>query len=344
MSNSLFNHSRRHFVKTAGIAGAGIIAMPWSTNASAADFVYKIGTDLPASHPLNIRLKEAGATIKKETNGVMELRVFPNNQLGGDPAMFTQLRAGALEFFTISGANVLSTLVPKTSISGLGFAFKNYQQVFQAMDGGLGKLLRSHISNAGLVVMDNVWDNGFRQITSNTKPIISPDDLKNFKIRVPIGKLWISLFESLGAAPSGISFNEVYSALQTHVVDGQENALAVASVAKLYEVQKYCSISNHMWDGFWLLGNKAAWDKLPQQIQEVVSRNLNASALLQRQDVASLNANLQKTLEQKNMIFNVVDPAPFQEKLRKRNFYADWKKEFGEEEWSLLEQVTGKLV
>jgi TRAP-type C4-dicarboxylate transport system substrate-binding protein len=99
-----------------------------------------------------------------------------------------------------------------------------------------------------------------------------------------------------------------------------------------------------MWDGFWLLGNRAAWDRLPPKIQEIVSRNLNASALKQRKDVADLNAMLQKTLEEKGMVFNTADPAPFREKLRKNGFYAAWKRDFGDEEWDLLEKVTGKLV
>jgi TRAP-type C4-dicarboxylate transport system substrate-binding protein len=118
----------------------------------------------------------------------------------------------------------------------------------------------------------------------------------------------------------------------------------VTNVSKLYEVQKYCSMSNHMWDGFWLLGNKAAWDRLPAKIQEVVSRNFNAYALKERQDVADLNSKLQKTLEDKGMVFNTLDPAPFRDRLREGGFYAAWKKEFGDEEWDLLEKVTGKLA
>ena len=210
--------------------GAAAITGPWVHTAHAAEFEFKFGTNLPATHPLSARLIEAAKAIKEQTDGKLNIRVFPNNQLGGDPAMFTQLRSGALEFFTVSGANALSSLVPKAALSGVGFAFKSYDQVWQGMDGDLGKHIRAQITGAGLVVMDRIWDNGFRQITNNVKPITSVADLSGMKIRVPIGKLWISLFESLGAAPSGISFNEVYSALQTRVVDGQENPLAIASV------------------------------------------------------------------------------------------------------------------
>jgi tripartite ATP-independent transporter DctP family solute receptor len=337
--------ARRQFlITTAGTVAATAIGAPWIRRAQAAEFSYKFGSDLPASHPMNVRMKEAADAILKETDGRLEIKLFPNNQLGGDPDMFAQLRAGALEFFTLSGANMLSSLVPKTSISGVGFAFKNYDQVFQALDGELGSYLRGLITKAGLVVQDKVWDNGFRQITSSVKPITGPHDLSGMKIRVPPGKLWISLFESLSAAPTALSFNEVYSALQTKVVEGQENALAVADVSKLYEVQKYCSLTNHMWDGFWYLGNRAAWERLPAGVRDIFTKHVNAAALLERKDVAQLNASLQKTLETKGLIFNAPDPEPFRETLRKAGFYANWKKTFGDEEWALLEKVTGKLV
>ncbi|MFM0203392.1 TRAP transporter substrate-binding protein [Paraburkholderia fungorum] len=341
--------NRRSFLvagagSVAAAAASSMVGAPWIKRAQAAEFSYKVGTDLPASHPLNVRIQEASNAILKETDGRMEIRVFPNNQLGGDPDMFAQLRAGALEFFTLSGANALSSLVPKAAISGVGFAFKNYDQVFGALDGELGAYLRGLITKGGLVVQDKVWDNGFRQITSSGKPIKSPADLQGMKIRVPPGRLWISLFRALSAAPTSISFNEVYSALQTRVVEGQENALAVVDTAKLYEVQKYCSMTSHMWDGFWFLGNRAAWEKLPANVRDIVSKNLNASALQQRKDVAQLNSSLQKALEGKGLAFNQPDMDSFRDMLRKGGFYAEQKQFFGEEEWGLLEKVTGKLA
>jgi TRAP-type transport system periplasmic protein len=324
-------------------SGAAAITGPWVHTAHAAEFEFKFGTNLPATHPLSARLIEATKAIKEQTDGKLNIRVFPNNQLGGDPAMFTQLRSGALEFFSVSGANALSSLVPKAALSGVGFAFKTYDQVWQGMDGDLGKHIRAQITGAGLVVMDRIWDNGFRQITNNVKPIVNISDLAGMKIRVPIGKLWISLFESLGAAPSGISFNEVYSALQTRVVDGQENPLAIASVARLYEVQKYCSLTNHMWDGFWVLANKRAWDRMPARVQEIAAKNFNEFALLQRKDIAEMNSQLRKSLEEKGMVFNTADPLSFRDKLRSSGYYANWHKEFGDEAWAALEKFAGKL-
>jgi tripartite ATP-independent transporter DctP family solute receptor len=166
--------------------------------------------------------------------------------------MLSQIRSGGVEFFTLSGL-ILATLVPAASINGIGFAFPDYDTVWKAMDGDLGAYIRGEITKANLVVMDKIWDNGFRETTSSTKPINGPDDFKGFKIRVPVSPLWTSMFKAFDAAPASINFSEVYSALQTKIVEGQENPLAIISTAKLYEVQKYCSLTNHMWDGFWFL-------------------------------------------------------------------------------------------
>jgi TRAP-type transport system periplasmic protein len=159
--------------------------------------------------------------------------------------------------------------------------------------------------------MDRIWDNGFRQITTSTKAIVEPADLQALNLRVPISALWVSLFQSLGAAPGGIDFAEVYAALQARIFDGQENPLAIISTARLNEVQTYCSLTNHMWDGWWVLMNRPAWERLPPSIQEVVSKNLNAAASEQRRD---------------------------------SGYYVHWRNNFGEEAWSLLEEATGILT
>jgi tripartite ATP-independent transporter DctP family solute receptor len=192
--------------------------------------------------------------------------------------------------------------------------------------------------------MEKIWDNGFRQITTSTKPITQPADLRGLKIRVPVSALWTSLFRSLGAAPTSINFTEAYSALQTKVVDAQENPLLIISTAKLYEVQKYCSLTNHMWDGWWFLVNRRAWQRLPPDIQELVAKNLNAAAVAQREDVAKTNAKYKDELASKGLIFNEVDPTPFREVLQQSGFYLEWKKKIGEETWQALEQTTGKLA
>ncbi|MEH3148402.1 MAG: TRAP transporter substrate-binding protein [Methylobacterium frigidaeris] len=334
--------SRRRFAAL-GAASAIGAALPLR-HAHAAEFTLKWGTNVPESHPLNIHARKAAEALKEATGGRIELQLFANNQLGGDADMFSQLRSGALECFTLSGVNVLSTLLPSAAIYGVGFAFKDYPTLWNALDGRLGAHLRGQIAKAGFVVMDRIWDNGFRQVTTSTRPIVQPADLKGLKIRVPVSALWTSLFKSLGAAPTGINFAEVYSSLQTRIVDGQENPPAIISAAKLYEVQKYCSVTNHMWDGWWFLMNRRIWAQIPPDLQETFARVINAAAMAEREEVARQNASLKADLAAKGLIFNDVDPAPFREALTEAGFYKEWKGRFGAESWAILEEATGPLA
>jgi tripartite ATP-independent transporter DctP family solute receptor len=335
--------SRRALLKaSAASAVISSVGAPFLARAQAAEFSYKYANNLPDTHPLNTRAKDMAAAIKAETNGKFDLQIFPNNQLGSDTDMLSQIRSGGIEFFTLSGL-ILSTLVPAASINGIGFAFPDYDTVWKAMDGDLGAYVRGEIKKAGLEVMDKIWDNGFRQTTSSTKPINGPDDFKGFKIRVPVSPLWTSMFKAFEAAPASINFAEVYSALQTKVVEGQENPLAIISTAKLYEVQKYCSLTNHMWDGFWFLANRRAWQAVPADVQAIVAKHINAAAVLERADVAKLNAGLQQDLAGKGLVFNQPVVAPFRDKLRSAGFYAEWKGKYGDQAWELLEKSVGKL-
>ena len=335
--------SRRTLLKvSAASAVLGGIGAPYVARAQSAEFSYKFANNLPESHPLVARAREMSAAIKTETNGRFDLQVFPNNQLGSDTDVLSQVRSGGVEFFTLSGL-ILATLVPAASINGIGFAFPDYPTVWKAMDGDLGAYVRGEIKKAGLEVMDKIWDNGFRQTTSSTKPINGPDDFKGFKIRVPVSPLWTSMFKAFEAAPASINFSEVYSALQTKVVEGQENPLAIISTAKLYEVQKYCSLTNHMWDGFWFLANRRAWEAVPADMRAIVAKHINAAAVKEREDVAKLNAGLQAELASKGLTFNQPNVAPFRDKLRSAGFYAEWKGKYGDEAWALLEKAVGKL-
>lgn len=326
-------------------AAAGALAAPFirPAGAATAEFSYKIANNQPLTHPSNIRLAEAVKRILEETSGRVDIQVFPSNQLGADTDVLGQLRSGGVEFFQLSPV-ILSTLVPNASISGIGFAFPDYDTVWKAMDGDLGAYARGEIEKAGLVVMEKIWDNGYRQTTSSKTPIVTPKDLEGFKIRVPVSPLWTSMFSAFGSAPASINFAEVYTALQTGIVDGQENPLAIMQVAKMWEVQKYLSMTNHMWDGFWLLGNRRAWNALPEDAQEIVAKNFNASAMEQRADVMAMNNSLKADLEKQGFVFNDVDPKPFEDKLRSAGFYADWKKTYGDDAWAILEAAIGRQL
>jgi len=340
---SMSSMTRRKFMRTTSAAASGVALFGILTRrGDAAEFVYRYANNNVIAHPMNIRLREAVDKIKEESGGRMEIQLFPNSQLGGDSDMLSQLRTGAIQMFNLSGL-ILATYVPVASINGIGFAFKDYDQVWPAMDGALGAFVRSGIAKAGLYAFNNMWDNGYRQITSSTHPINTPDDIKGFKIRVPVSPLWTSMFKALGASPTSININEVYSALQTKIVEGQENPLSLINLFKFYEVQKYVSFTNHMWDGFWTLANAKAWADLPKDLQEIVARNINGAALKEREDVRQLNDSLQGDLTQKGMVFNKTDAEKFRATLRTAGFYAEWKGKYGAEAWAALEKQVGSL-
>ena len=336
-------HINRRQVLVQGTALMVAPALVLPRYANAAEFTYKFGTNVPATHPLNVRAMEACERILKETNGQVQINVFPNNQLGNDADMLSQLRAGGLEFFTVSGVNVLSQLVPSASMWGLGFAWSSEDAVHKALDGELGRFLRAQFPKVGLMALDTVWSSGFRQMTNSVRPINSPEDLKGLKMRVPVSPLWTSLFKHLGASPASINFAETYSSLQTKVVDGQENPLAIIAIAKLYEVQKYCSMTNHMWDGWWCMTNQRVWDRIPEKARPIIAKHFNQAALEMRADGSKLNATLRPDLTSKGLVFNDPKLAAFREQLIKSGFYSEWKQKYGEEAWALLEKHTGKL-
>jgi tripartite ATP-independent transporter DctP family solute receptor len=331
--------SRQNFV--AGSAAA-FATIGFIKPAQAAEFNYKFAVDLATDHPINVRAVEAFEKIRKVTNGRLDIKSFPNSQLGGDPAMLTQLRTGALEILAFPGA-FLNSVVPVASIENLAFAFPTRETAFAAMDGDLGKVIRAEITAKDIVVLEKIWENGFREITTNVKPIKTVDDLQGLKIRVSPGKIRIDTFQSLGASPTPISISELYTALQTHIVDAEENPLLNIETQKFYEVQKFCSISNHIWSGYWTLIGKDAWNRLPKDLQTLLASELNAAAVKARRDNAVQEVSLRDKLQRRGLLFNTAETNSFKAKLASAKYYERWKAEFGPTAWSALEKYANKL-
>jgi tripartite ATP-independent transporter DctP family solute receptor len=331
--------SRKVFVagSTAAFATIGVIK-----SAKAADFDLKWAVDVPPEHPINVRSVEAFNRIKAATKGRVSVKTFPASTLGSDPGMLSQLRTGALEMLALPGA-FLNDVVPMASIENLAYAFPNRDAVFKAMDGDLGVVIRSEIEAKGIHVFDKIWENGYREITTSTKPIHNVTDLAGLKIRVSPGKIRIDTFQSLGAAPTPISLNELYTSLQTHVVDAQENPLILIEQQKFYEVQKYVSLSNHIWSGYWTLVNKDVWTRFPADIQAIFNREMSRAADEARRDNGILNLSVADKLRRRGMKFNDVDVASFRAKLISAKYYERWRKEFGEKAWAALEKYGNKL-
>ena len=335
---------RRTFLKAgASIAAALPLFAITTRRASAAEFSYKLATGQDPTHPVNIRGQQACDKIREATGGRLDIKLFPANQLGSDTDLLSQVRSGGVEFFNLA-SSILATLTPAAGIVNTGFAFPDYDAVWKAMDGDLGGYVRQQIEKSGIIAVSKPWDNGFRQVSSSTRVVRTPADLKGFKIRVPQAPMLTSLFQALGAGPSPINFNELYSALQTGVVEGQENPLPIIATAKLYEVQKSISLTSHVWDGYWILGNRRAWERLPADMRAIVTREFEAAGMLQRADIANLNGSLSGQLKAKGINIVDVNRPAFRDALRKTSFYSDWKGKYGAEGWNLLEKYSGKLV
>ncbi len=334
--------SRRTLIKTALPAAAAFGAFPHIARAQNAATTFKYGNNLPLSHPLNVRAHEVATRIKEESKGRLVIDIFPNNQLGGDTDMMAQVRRGGIDIFTPS-ALVMSTLVPVAAINAVGFAFADYDQVWKAMDGKLGSFVRKSVEGVGLYAMDNMWDNGFRQVTNNNKPIEKPADLEGLKIRVPVSPIIVDMFKAMGAAPVGMQYSEVYSSLQTKVIDAQENPLVIIQTGKIFEVQKYCSLTNHIWDGYWFIVNGNSWKNLAPDLKEIMTEAFKEGAKNQRADIKKMNETVMEELKKLGLAFNQPQPDEFRAKLKETGFYGVWHKKFGDEAWGLLEEAVGKL-
>jgi tripartite ATP-independent transporter DctP family solute receptor len=257
--------------------------------------------------------------------------------------MFAQLRSGALEMMQASD-NILANVALASNIANLPFVFDTYAKLWEAMDGGLGHYIHAQLEKLGLHVFEKGWDGGLRNVFTKGRPVHTPDDMKGLKLRVPEAPIQIAFFKALGASPTPIPVNELYSALQTNLVDGAEQALASLENAKYYEVSKYVTLTKHQATSYEMMANAAAWRRLPADLQEIATRNLNKFALLQRVDIDKGEAALKAKLAAQGMTFITPDRELFRAAIQRAGLYAKWRDTYGAEPFALLEKVVGKLI
>jgi TRAP-type transport system periplasmic protein len=301
---------------------------------------YRLGLNQPAGSPTARRAAEMAEAINQEAAGEFRLDVFPESRLGPDPQMFADLRAGKLEFF-MAGAT-LGGVAPTSALPLLPFAFTQSKAVFAALDDALGDRIRSELAANGLHPFRRCWQNGFHHLTTNVRPIHTVDDLAGLKFRSPGGAIAADFFKALGADAGMVPFSGMYDALKSRQFDGQSDPLGVVLSLKLHEVQTYLSLTAHWWSGFTLLSSAAAWAALPRPVQEVVERNAEKFALLQRDDVEQINAAGTEELARRGMQVNTADTASFRPRLG--DFYKSWRDKAGPEMWRLLESFAGEIT
>lgn len=331
---------RSKFLAGSGSAFASIALV--RTPARAAQYTFKWAHATQLNHPLHVNAVRVKNAVARRSHGRLAIEVFPNNVLGGDPAMLTQARTGAIQLYSGYGG-IYSSVAPSAGIEGIGFAFRDQTQALAAFDGALGAYVRKEMDAKGpFVTFERPWVNGFRQITTSTKPIRTVGDMDGLKIRTPPSKIWVDMFKELGAAPTPIAANEMYTALQTHVVDAQENPFTILETYRLFEVQRYVSVTNHMWSNFWVVANADAFRSLPPDLQTILREEINAKALSNRREMELSNASLAEKMGRVyRMQINQVETAPFRAKLKP--FYARERADFGPEAWGFLEKSVGTL-
>jgi tripartite ATP-independent transporter DctP family solute receptor len=329
--------SRRTFLAgAAGLASIAIIPRP----AGAAQFNWKLAFVSKADHPVGVRSIEMAKKVLADTGGRLDIQVFPNSTLITDADLVASIRSNTVQMVIPIGST-LSSIAPSAGIEGIGFAFTTQDQALKAYDAGLGDVVRKEVADKGMYAFPKVWVNGFRQVTTGSRAIHTAADLAGLKMRTAVSKVWIDLFTALGAAPTPIDASALYTSLQTHVVDGQETPLAVIEADHFYEVQKYVSLTNHMWSNFWFIANADAYHSLPADVRQILDRNMDAAADLQRKDMLGLTQSTMAKLTTQGMIINPTDPASFRAKLK--GFYAQYHAQFGNTEWAMLEKYAGKL-
>jgi TRAP-type transport system periplasmic protein len=302
-------------------------------------FHYQLGLNQPEASPTARRLAEMAQAIGRDTEGELVVEVFPEGRLGLDPEMLADMRAGKLEFY-LSGA-LLGEIAPASALPLMPFAFRDSQAVFAALDGALGARIRGELAQHGIHAFRHSLQNGFHHLTTGVRPIRDAADLAGLKIRSPGGALAADFFQSFGAEAGYVPFNRMYGALQARQFDGQSDPLGVVLSLKLYEVQGCLSLTGHWWSGFTLLANGGAWLALPAAMRQIVERNFETFALLQRADVEAVNAAGAARLEALGMHVDTADTASFRAKLG--GFYARWREKAGPEAWRLLERYAGEV-
>ena len=331
--------TRRAFCVAAIGSGAAALASPVLSQTVTEKF--SMGSAMPASHPASTFVADAAASIRMQTGGSLEINFYSDSALGSEPNMYSQLRSGAIDFAVLS-CSFLQSVVPVAGIPGVAFAFPDYATLWNAMNGDLGEQIKSALAKVGLTAFQ-VVDNGFRHTTTAAKAINSVDDLAGLKVRVPPSPLLTSLYATLGAGPTTIPLGELYTALQTRVVDGMENSLVNLEALRVFEVQKFCAKTGHSWDGLWLLARTAGWKEISADKRMVIQSNFESHAVSQQKEFMRKDLEMEAVLQSKGMTFTTPDRSRFRAKLQSAGYYRDWKAKFGADAWSVLERYAGPL-
>lgn len=260
--------------------------------------------------------------VDERSGGEIKVDYFHSSQIGNHKEMLQKVKLGTQEMVTVS--TVMSTVQPEFGLYDMPYLVKDRVHAGCISSEIVFPELAPKIESQGYKLL-GVWENGFRQITNNVRPINRPDDLKGIKLRTPRGIWRIKMFETYGANPTPMAFSEVFVALQTGVMDGQENPYTNIWAAKFQEVQKYLSVTNHVYAPFVLLINKRKWDGLDDKAQKVLWDTAQDIQAWTYEKAAELDEKNLKQLRDAGMQYNLADRESFVE--ASKPVYAEFAKE-----------------
>lgn len=224
---------------------------------------------LAKDHPFGVGAQKFADAVAQKSGGKMKVALFPNAALGSDPQNLSAIRGGTLDF-TSMATGIVASINKPFMVFDLPFLFNNAQEAYAIADGPIGTKLQADLAASGVIGL-GIWDLGFRNMTNSKRPITRAEDIQGLKIRIIGSPIFVDLFNTLGANPVPMTFGEVYGALESKAIDGQDNPVAVIESAKFAEVQKYLSITKHVYTGMPFLMSKKTWDSMNAAERAVIS-------------------------------------------------------------------------
>jgi tripartite ATP-independent transporter DctP family solute receptor len=299
----------RHLALAASLiaASSGVLAQ------EIRDRVIKFGHLVQPGHPIAAGAEKFAQLVSQKSGGKMKVKEFGGSVLGSEAQQVSALQGGVQEMFAPATTSVAS-LVKEMSLIDTPFAFSNPRQVDALLQGPFGQAVLKKLPEKGLVGLD-YWETGFRNITNSRKPVTTPEDVKGLKIRVMGNPLFLESFSALGTNPVPMAFGELFGALESRALDAQENPYSIVLTSKFYEVQKFMSVTNHVFTANPVLVSKKFWDRLSAAEQKILTDSAREAGAFHRALSREAAEKDRKALEAKGMQINDV-PADVIAKMR----------------------------
>ena len=299
----------------------------------------KLGHFAADSHPGNLASKMFAEAVEKRTNGQIKVTIYPNNALGSPPEVLEQNILGAVDM-SLPTQGQLGKYSKKFNCVMLPFAYKDYAHADKVLDGPFIKWATPDLEPAGLVFLSN-WEWGFRNLTNSKRPVVNPEDAKGLKIRTPPELPTQAAMEALGAIVATINFNELQMALKQGVVDGQENPIAVIHSNKIYETQKYLTMTGHNYNTMVHVISKKVWDKLTPDQQKIVKEESKKAGDWMRKTCREAEAGQINDLKKFGMEVTIPDKAKF--KALMKPAYDRMKTITGEDNFTAFMKIVDEV-